>query len=127
MRLRTIYLSGIATVLSVIVISAIHGNTHEGKREVQELFLPYSSEPETLNLLTANDSASTAFLSLVYEGLAERNMVDPEVWIPRLAESWDFDKETLTYTLHLRRGVKWHPMTLPNGNRFPRRSSRRMT
>ncbi len=28
--------------------------------------------------------------------------------IPGLAESWEFDKETCTYTFHLREGVKWH-------------------
>lgn len=27
---------------------------------------------------------------------------------PGLAESWDFDEATCTYTFHLREGVKWH-------------------
>lgn len=43
---------------------------------------------------------------LIFDGLTDHDG-DGKV-IPRLAESWDFDKETNTYTFHLRNDVKWH-------------------
>ncbi len=36
-----------------------------------------------------------------------------------LAESWEFDKDKLEFTIHLRKGVKWHPMQLPSGKMLP--------
>ena len=36
-----------------------------------------------------------------------------------LAESWTFDKANREYTIHLRKGVMWHPITLPNGEVLP--------
>ncbi|MEI3078368.1 MAG: ABC transporter substrate-binding protein [Oscillospiraceae bacterium] len=48
---------------------------------------------------------------LIFDGLTahdgENNVV------PGLAESWDFDEETNTYTFHLRSDVTWH-----DGERF---------
>ncbi len=83
------------------------------------LVLSYNNDPDTLNLITANDSVSEAFHRHVYETLADRDFGDPDNWVPKLAESWEFDEETLTYTIHLRPGVKWHPMELPNGEMLP--------
>jgi peptide/nickel transport system substrate-binding protein len=79
----------------------------------------YAHDPDTLNAITANDSVSDAFHRLVYETLAERRFDDPDVMQPVLAESWEFDPEKLEYTIHLRKGVKWHPATLPNGTELP--------
>ncbi|MEZ3486349.1 MAG: ABC transporter substrate-binding protein [Lachnospiraceae bacterium] len=43
---------------------------------------------------------------LIFNGLTAHNG-ENEV-IPGLAESWEFDEETCTYTFHLEEGVKWH-------------------
>ncbi|MDE7286748.1 MAG: ABC transporter substrate-binding protein [Lachnospiraceae bacterium] len=43
---------------------------------------------------------------LIFNGLTAHNG-DNEV-IPSLAKSWEFDKDTCTYTFHLEEGVKWH-------------------
>lgn len=87
--------------------------------ENDTLLLYYGDDPDTLNYLTSSDNVSTAFQRLVYEPLAERKMDDPQVWLPKLAESWEFNPDDLTYDIKLREGVMWHPITLPNGKELP--------
>lgn len=43
---------------------------------------------------------------LLFDGLTDHDG-DNQI-IPRLAKSWEYDKENLTYTFHLEEGVKWH-------------------
>jgi ABC-type transport system substrate-binding protein len=83
------------------------------------LVLYYPDDPDTLNLLTANDTVSTEFQLLVYEPLAMPKYSNPDEFEPVLAESWEKSEDGLEYTIHLRKGVKWHPMTLPNGKQLP--------
>jgi ABC-type transport system substrate-binding protein len=96
--------------------------TRGGKKPAENDLLVrwYADDPDTLNLITSNDTVSTEFQRHVYEPLADQRFDDPDQWEPALAESWEFDKETLTYTFHLRTGVYWHPMKLPNGKELPR-------
>ncbi|MFM8252219.1 MAG: ABC transporter substrate-binding protein [Planctomycetota bacterium] len=102
--------------------SAAPQHTRGGKPPATDdaLLLSYSNDPDTLNLILANDTVSEAFQRHVYETLADRKFGNPDEWEPGLAESWEFDKETLTYTIHLRKGVYWHPMKLPDGTPLPR-------
>ncbi len=79
----------------------------------------YVQDPDTLNPLTSNDNVSEELLKLSYEYLAQRRYDDPTKWEPLLAESWDFDRDKLEYTIHLRKGVMWHPIKLPNGKELP--------
>ena len=83
------------------------------------LRISYTKDPETLNPITSTDATSGLLQSLVYEPLADRNMANPDELVPRLAEKWEFDKERLEYTIHLRRGVKWQPARLPGGTLLP--------
>jgi peptide/nickel transport system substrate-binding protein len=85
------------------------------------LLMYYGDDPDTLNLITSNDNVSSTFQRPVYEYLAMRRYDDPKEWENQLAEKWDFDKEKLEFTIHLRKGVKWHPMKLPNGTDLPRK------
>ena len=43
---------------------------------------------------------------LLFNGLTAHDGNDQIV--PGLAETWDYDEQTYTYTFHLRQGVKWH-------------------
>jgi peptide/nickel transport system substrate-binding protein len=95
------------------------GGVMPAERDV--LLLAYGNDTNTLNAITASDTVSTAFQRHVYEGLAAADYADPDNLLPALAESWEFDEETLTFTIHLRRGVRWHPMKLPNGTPLPDR------
>lgn len=80
----------------------------------------YGDDPDTLNVITSNDTVSQAFHRQVYETLADRKFSNPDEWEPVLAESWEFDEETLTFMIKLRKGVYWHPMKLPSGKDLPR-------
>jgi len=95
--------------------------TKGGVKPAEEdvLLLSYSNDPNTLNAITSSDTVSNAFQRQVYEGLGEPDYHDPDRILPSLATGWELDKETLEYTIHLRKGVKWHPMTLPNGKPLP--------
>lgn len=83
------------------------------------LLLSYPNDPDTVNGITANDNVSNAFMRHVYESLGTPDYKDPDTMLPSLAESWEFDDQTLTYVFHLRKGVKWHPMRLPGGTMLP--------
>lgn len=95
--------------------------TRGGRSPAQSdvLVLSYPDDPESLNAVTANDTVSEEFRLLVYENLADRKFSNPDEWEPVLAESWEFDPKNLEYTIHLRKGVKWQPITLPNGKELP--------
>ncbi len=87
---------------------------------VDVLRISYAEDPETLNPITAGDVTGGLLQSFVYENLADRDLADPDHSIPKLAEKWEFDEDNLEYTIHLRRGVKWHPMSLPDGTPLDR-------
>lgn len=68
------------------------------------------SDSSTLNpLLTIDDDsflvANQIFSSLIDRGVAANGSL---TYRPDLAESWEISKDGLTYTFHLRKGVKWH-------------------
>jgi len=103
-------------VVVVVAVGRLSGGPEAGG---DVLRFNYPDDPDTLNMLTANDSVSTEFQSYVYEVLATRSFPDPDTYKPVLATHWEFDEANLEYTIHLRRGVKWHPMQLPNGKWLP--------
>jgi ABC-type transport system substrate-binding protein len=96
--------------------------TRGGKAPSEEdvILTYYGDDPDTLNVITSNDTVSQAFHRQVYETLADRKFSNPDEWEPVLAESWEFDKDTLTFTIKLRKGVYWHPMKLPSGKELPK-------
>lgn len=83
------------------------------------LRLAYPNDPDTINAVTGSDTVSEAFQRFVYEPLANRQYADPDQWENFLAESYTFDEKTLEFTIQLRKGVKWHPMKLPDGTPLP--------
>ena len=110
----------IAAVVTIVAIARSAATAQQGGEQGQVLRLAYADDPDTINMLTASDTVSEAFQREVYEPLADRDFANPETWTPYLATHWEFDEKTLTYTIHLRRGVYWHPMQLPNGQWLPK-------
>ena len=64
-------------------------------------------KPLTFNLALANDAYSAGLLGYLFEGLTEVSWLTDEVE-PALAESWEHSDDGLTWTFHLREGVRWH-------------------
>lgn len=60
----------------------------------------------SVNVLTENAGHLQYYFELMYNGLLDYNQ-NGEL-IPGLAESWDISDDLLTYTFHLRKGVKFH-------------------
>lgn len=78
--------------------------------------------PDTLTVATIGDSdtldpawnyesAGDAIIMNVYDTLVTYNKDKATEFVPQLAESWEVSDDGMTYTFHIRQGVKFH-----NGN-----------
>lgn len=65
-----------------------------------------TSDPLTVDPATATDSASTDFISQVYNTLVTLNNQNQKIE-PSLAKSFEVSSDGLTYTFHLRKDVKF--------------------
>jgi len=78
-----------------------------------------ASETRNLNSIVNNEAQVSAFWGMTNDSLAERNMKEPTRFEPQLAARWEVSDDKLTYTIHLRKGVRWHDFTDPTtGDRF---------
>lgn len=67
--------------------------------------LPYTSDPVTWDVLATSLAADSEAIINTYDGLME---YDEEGTLqPALAESYEVSDDGLTYTFHLRKGLKW--------------------
>jgi len=69
----------------------------------------YGSEVSTLNYLTTGTTWDQTIGANVIDTLVEYNSFAQV--IPGLAESWEVSEDELTWTFHLRKGVKWYDHT----------------
>ena len=65
----------------------------------------YPSDPQTWDILATSRAADAEALVNTFDGLVEYD--SENVMQPALAESWEVSEDGLTYTFHLRQGVKW--------------------
>jgi peptide/nickel transport system substrate-binding protein len=83
------------------------------------LVLAASSQAGSLNYILANEAQVGNYWDLANDTLGVRNLIDPNVWEPVLAERWEISDDGLTFTIYLRKGVLWHDVTDPvTGERF---------
>ena len=66
-----------------------------------------SSEPPTLNPITATDAYAAIINSYIAETLIERDL-KTLVLKPLLAYKWEISPNKLQYTFYLNHGIKWH-------------------
>ncbi|HYL98178.1 MAG TPA: ABC transporter substrate-binding protein, partial [Blastocatellia bacterium] len=66
---------------------------------------PYN--PETFNIITAlSDSATSIVDHTVFNSITGYDNFK-QIVVPELARSWEASSDALTWTIHLRRGVRW--------------------
>ncbi len=72
--------------------------------------LVYCSEASPENFLPSVNTTGTSFdvMNHIYSTLTEFERGGTQVTNQGLAEKWDVSADGLTYTFHLRKGVKWH-------------------
>ena len=65
----------------------------------------YDADPESWDVLATSNAADSEILVNTYDGLVEYDMENQLQ--PALAESWEVSEDGLTYTFHIRQGLKW--------------------
>lgn len=71
-----------------------------------EIRIPAGSEPRYLMPNATEGTWESQISGLIFNALLQTN--DNFEQIPGLAHSWEWDRDNLTYTFHLREGVKFH-------------------
>jgi len=66
----------------------------------------FSTAPVTFDWLNTSSQSDTEITVNVVDGLVEYDNLNN--MNPALAESWDISEDGLTYTFHIRKGVKWY-------------------
>ena len=75
-----------------------------------EVTIHMYTEPPSLNPIIHSDWWGAALAEHIYDALVDVDPYDdPDYrYIPGLAERWEISDDRLTYTFHLRHGVRWH-------------------
>jgi len=71
------------------------------------------ADPKTFNYWAASDAASREIANLMFASLLETDPYNADI-VPGLAESYAIAPDNMTYTVKLRKGLKWsdgHPIT----------------
>ena len=71
-------------------------------------YRPSFGDPETLDPALDYETAGGEIVSNVYDTLVFYNREKASDFVPQLAESWEVSDDGLTYTFHIRQGVKFH-------------------
>ncbi len=79
--------------------------TEKGHSLLDQYTLTFSTAPVTIDWLNTSSQSDTEITVNTVEGLVQYNNLNQMK--PALAESWEISDDGLTYTFHIRQGVKW--------------------
>lgn len=97
-------------VLVTGLITACGGGGGESESSKDTLIFAQGADPRGLDPALVDDGESSKVIVNIYEGLLQYAK-DSTKLEPCLAESWEVSPDGLTYTFHLRQGVKFHDGT----------------
>ena len=89
-------------ILTYLFVSCGGKNTSNGEKKIT---VNESSEPKSIDPGLVNDQTGIAINALVSEGLTRQDKDGNPA--AGLAEKWDISEDGLTWTFHLREGIKW--------------------
>lgn len=97
----------VVSALIVFLNLGCGGTSSSGfTKENHVLIYPIPNDPTTIDPAAVEDGDTIDVLHLVFEGLVTWNTnTEP---VPNLADHWDISEDGMTYTFHLKRGVKFH-------------------
>ncbi len=78
----------------------------KGHKIQKDYVTTFSTAPVTIDWLNTSSQSDTEVTVNTVDGLVEYNNLGQ--MMPALAESWDISEDGLTYTFHIRQGVKWY-------------------
>ncbi len=90
--------------------AAASAQTTTKSRAQDTLIYAQGADPRGLDPALVDDGESAKIMVNIYEGLLKYNKDSTQVE-PCLAESWDVSPDGLTYTFHLKKGVKFQDGT----------------
>ena len=104
--------TGIAISLGILCIASGFGGVITGCGPTVEkgprIFVyRLASDPPSLDPIHTTDTSSATIVFRIFEGLVDQDPVTLDV-VPALAERWEISPDGLTYTFHLKKGIKFH-------------------
>lgn len=108
MNKKTIIIAVVAVVVIIAAIAAVLASKQSKPDASSEAVYTtlYGSEVSTLNYLTTSNTWDLTAGANLVDTLVEYNSAAQV--IPGLAETWEVSDDGLTWTFHLRKGVKWY-------------------
>lgn len=94
---------GIILVIFILMTGMLFA---AGSKEVKPLNFALAGNPDTLDPHKTSGTLTFQTIKSIYDTLAEPD--ENGVIVPALAVSWDVSADSLTWTFHLRKGVKFH-------------------
>lgn len=101
--MKKLLMAGIMLLLLLVVLG---GAFASGSKETKSLNFALSGNPDTLDPQATSGTLTFQVDKSIYDTLTEPD--EKGVIVPALAKSWDVSKNSLVWTFHLRKGVKFH-------------------
>jgi oligopeptide transport system substrate-binding protein len=93
-------------IVTVLILVHSGCGTHSGEGP-RPFVYRLASDPPSLDPIHTTDTSSATIVFRLFEGLLDQDPVTLAV-IPSLANRWEIADGGLTYTFHLKRGVRFH-------------------